>query len=479
MHRRVLAAVVALVAAGMVVGDASATPYQGPVDLGSDMAPVDNAEIPASELPAGLDGGDTRAAGLVDPIQPGDGWTAWPGGTGVRNYGPYRIQLVDGTPEQVRGWVQSVAAQLTALTNIPYVVEPGFVARPPGYATELFATAPSDSSTWGFIRVLMFDNQSPCGPLAFLPSGTVGCGGPDSVSAGGSRAYVRGSVWLATGLQLGSASLQAETTAHEIGHAVGLAHHEPDYQGVRQLMYPVVSSSPPPGSCGTHYRAGDRNGVWYTLNPFAWLVTAQYRDFLGRFADPDGYDFWLRSGATANSLAVSLSSSPEWVGHVVDELYFGFRGGPPESAAARNFWSDLIRQIGVARVAAELYGSDEYFNRNGANVDDWIRALYRDLLGAGRIPSATDLSYWRTTTAQVGRSVVAFAIYQSIENRRSRVDRLYVQLLDRGADEAGRAFWADQIERFGDLALAIFLASSAEYQDNADSFALAPPSCTG
>ena len=39
-------------------------------------------------------------------------------------------------------------------------------------------------------------------------------------------------------------------------------------------------------------------------------------------------------------------------------------------------------------------------------------------------------------------------------------------------------FWAEQILRFGDLALATFLASSTEYQQNADEFALAPPACT-
>jgi hypothetical protein len=449
-------------------------PPAPPVDLTHDMAPIDVVEITDGTGPPVVAGEGAHAAASVEPIQPGQGFTPWL--AGVPNFGGYRFQLVAGTPEVVRSWMQSVADQLTALTSVQFSVEAGTVARWAGYGGDLFDTNASNSATWGVIRVLLFDNQSPCGELV---DGLVGCGGPDDVLYRGTRTHIRGSIWLSTDLLGAPAALQGETAAHEVGHVLGLSHHDAPWDGIsRQLMNSEVSITPPPGRCGTRFRSGDRNGVWYEHNRFAWIASAQYLDFLGRIPDPGGYAFWARSGVSPGQLAASLSSSAEWVGRVVDDLYLRFRGAPPESAAARDFWSAQVRAVGAPAVAAQLFASAEYFDRNGGNIDDWIRALYRDLLGAGRAPDPDGLAFWRTATVQSGRPAVAMAIYQSLENRLYRVDQLYLDLLDRAADGGGREFWAEQILAFGDLALATFLASSTEYQSNADEFALAPPACT-
>ena len=225
-------------------------PPTAAVDLSEDMAPIQVAEVAEGVLPPALSGDSAVAAASVEPIQPGQGFTPWQ--VGVPNFGGYRFQLVEGTPESVRPWLQAVADQLSAMTSVAFSVDPGTVARPAGSATNLFATGPADPSTWGVIRVLMpSDNLSPCGTLSFIPAGIVGCGGPDDVSFRGARTHVRGNIWLATGLRLGTASLQAETTAHEAGHAIGLAHHDSNFEGVSQLMNSTVSGSAPPGRCGT------------------------------------------------------------------------------------------------------------------------------------------------------------------------------------------------------------------------------------
>jgi hypothetical protein len=475
-------AAIALVAT-LPSGTVSAHPPgpAAPVDLAHDMAPIDVVEVTGEAVPPVVAGGDdATAAASVEPIQPGQGFT--PIFTGVPNFGGYRFQLVAGTPEVVRSWMQSVADQLTALTSVQFSVEAGTAPRWAGYAGDLFDTPASDPATWGVIRVLLFDNQSPCeGDLSPAPTGAVGCGGPDDVVHRGVQTHVRGSIWLATGLTtpFTPPDLPFETAAHEAGHVLGLSHHDPSYEGVPQLMNPFVAGVPPLGRCGTRFRSGDRNGVWYEQNRFGWIASAQYRDFLGRIPEPAGYAFWARSGVNAGQLAAALSSSPEWVGRVVDELYLRFRGAPPESAAARDFWSARVRSSGVPAVAAELFASAEYFDRNGGNIDDWIRALYRDLLGAGRAPDPDGLAFWRDVAVRSGRPAVALSIYQSLENRLYRVERLYFDLLDRAPDGGGLAFWAEQILVHGDLTLATFLASSPEYQSNADEFALAPPACTG
>jgi hypothetical protein len=47
---------------------------------------------------------------------------------------------------------------------------------------------------------------------------------------------------------------------HEIGHAMGMGHYEPIYNGARQLMNPDVSTAAPNE---IDYQTGDRNGLGY------------------------------------------------------------------------------------------------------------------------------------------------------------------------------------------------------------------------
>jgi len=71
------------------------------------------------------------------------------------------------------------------------------------------------------------------------------------------------------------------------------------------------------------------------------------------------------------------------------------------------------------------------------------------------------------TVAAEGRSIVAYAFYQSIESRETRTTSLYQSLLHRAPDPAGRSYWAGIILTRGDLALAVDLAGSAEYFETA------------
>jgi len=54
-------------------------------------------------------------------------------------------------------------------------------------------------------------------------------------------------------------------------------------------------------------------------------------------------------------------------------------------------------------------------------------------------------------------------VFRSAESRRTRVVDLYDLLLDREPDPDGREYWVGVLERFPDIALAVFLAASDEY----------------
>lgn len=193
-------------------------------------------------------------------------------------------------------------------------------------------------------------------------------------------------------------------------------------------------------------------------------VNQAYRDFLGRDAQANELSSWsgrLASGTSRFEFVDSLSNSAEWTGVVVDGLYLNTLGRIADSQG-REFWSQkLSNGLPVANLASSFYGSQEYVNRQGGDIEPWVGELYRVLLG--RDAEATGTNFWVTATAQTSTDQVAFALYQSEENRRLRVRGLYQQFLGREPDPGGLLWWTDVLSSGDDLQLAAFLASSDEY----------------
>ncbi|HMJ79061.1 MAG TPA: DUF4214 domain-containing protein, partial [Iamia sp.] len=197
----------------------------------------------------------------------------------------------------------------------------------------------------------------------------------------------------------------------------------------------------------------------------SWL-TALHTDLIGRAPSEGELAVGLArlaSGTTRAVVARELTSSETWVASIVRRFYTDTLDRQPDAAGV-TFWIAQIRsgRRTVAQVAALFYSSPEYYETlGGADDEPWVQDLFAKLLH--RPADTAGLAYWTERVATHGRTDVARQLYGSYESRLDRVGGLYLTLLDRPADPAGAAYWAGRIARAGDLALVVWLVTSAEY----------------
>lgn len=198
------------------------------------------------------------------------------------------------------------------------------------------------------------------------------------------------------------------------------------------------------------------------------FVWAAYRDFIARPPTVPELDTWvpyLESGGSRSSLVAQLAASPEWVSAIVTRFYTDTLGRAPDKAGLK-YWDDLItsKKLTVASVASRLYASSEYFTHFGGGTPrTWVSDLYTKILRRSPATDQGGVAYWVSMVASRGRVAVAYSFYQSQESRMDRVTALYEALLHRSPDHSGQQYWAGQITKSGDVALAKNLALSAEY----------------
>lgn len=203
----------------------------------------------------------------------------------------------------------------------------------------------------------------------------------------------------------------------------------------------------------------------------ARYVDAVHQLFLGRGATGAESQQWCRPVRDGDriSLTQALSVSDEWAGAQIAELYEKIldRAGDAEGRA---YWLDQVRRgLRIEDIAAQFYGSEEYFDANGGSNRSYVEALYLDLLG--RPADAEGRDHWASAldARRITRQRVAADFYASIESRTDRVDALFEQVLGRSPDADGRYYWTRQLLTLGDVSLAAWLAASAEYYRNATS----------
>ncbi|MBX6316057.1 MAG: VCBS repeat-containing protein, partial [Isosphaeraceae bacterium] len=197
--------------------------------------------------------------------------------------------------------------------------------------------------------------------LAFSPEGQAHIQIPDTSDAGLTR--VLGPLYAtAFGTALGPDSLAA--IAYDLHHNVSPA----------AVLAAVVSSG----------------GNYVATSHLAAYIRSLYRDALGREAMPDEVASALRGfdngSQTLPSLANMVVNSPEGRERFVRDMFLKYLGrdpGPGSSLANYGSREDLIRTI---------LTSDEYYQKNGGNNADYIRAVFRDLLHVAA--SQQDIDKW-------------------------------------------------------------------------------------
>jgi len=225
---------------------------------------------------------------------------------------------------------------------------------------------------------------------------------------------------------------------------------------------------------GVYTATFEHGSLIYPESPSLYVsfVKASYQDFLGRIPSQAEVDFQTQALAadrvTKEAYLNSLAMSDEWLGAIVTKNYTDTLGRQPDSAGLTN-WVSWLRsgRFTPAQVASLFYASDEYYAKAGGTPTTWVTSLYSKLLN--RQPDAQGLQLWLSYTLnpKMGRSWVASQFYQSEESRMRRVRALYEVLLQREPDSTGWPFWTARVLTLGDIALAVDVASSAEYWQKA------------
>lgn len=163
--------------------------------------------------------------------------------------GHFTIKLIsssEGNSELLRPTTTEAARQLSAATGASLTVAPGLYSAPGDYRNvpvpqnEIYVKV---STEW----------TSSCN----IPD-VAGCGGPEGYAPGGESPFLvvtAGKVWVAP-RKLDDSDLQ-NLLLHELGHAIGLTHYQPDFEGLPQVMRSDG------GGLVNAYRSGDLNGLRY------------------------------------------------------------------------------------------------------------------------------------------------------------------------------------------------------------------------
>ena len=223
-------------------------------------------------------------------------------------------------------------------------------------------------------------------------------------------------------------------------------------------------------------------------------VVRLYEAALDRLPDQGGLNFWIdavQDGRSLSELARGFLGSGEFRarfgdmadnGAFVDRLYQNVLGRAGE-AEGRKFWIDSMNN-GAGRADVLVSFSESAENKAGTaalvQAGIWDRSeaatevarLYDTVFG--RLADVGGLTYWKNGleggTATLGQMADAFtgsaefrAQYGSLNNRQF-ADALYVNSLDRPADQAGLDYWAAQLDAgVARSAVVLAFSESAEH----------------
>lgn len=188
-------------------------------------------------------------------------------------------------------------------------------------------------------------------------------------------------------------------------------------------------------------------------------------DALDRLATTADYDRWaakLEQGGTRADFAKDLFRQREWSEGVVYDIYDQVLIREPD-AAGLTYWTNKL-QAGFrsANLAAALYASNEFYDGAGATPSAYVDLIYISILQ--RPADDAGKAFWvgRLEAGQP-RSVIARNFWLATESNARRVNKLYLRFLLRNPDPTSRTTWAKRLVTEDDKVLAAALVASDEY----------------
>jgi ELWxxDGT repeat protein len=206
----------------------------------------------------------------------------------------------------------------------------------------------------------------------------------------------------------------------------------------------------------------DLTGAGQTTDAATAFVLGLYRGVLGRDGEPEGIRFWLAQLAATGSraeVAAGIWKSEEHRAAEVDAYYQTFLQRPSD-AVGRPFWIQVFLSGADEAVVVQGFLTSVEYTATHAGDDAFVGGLYIDLLG--RTGDDAGRRFWQDRLAAgVERDQVVAAFLRSRESVERLVDSLYAAYLQRPGEEGGRAFWQGELEQGTDPAAAAwgFLAS--------------------
>lgn len=178
-------------------------------------------------------------------------------------------------------------------------------------------------------------------------------------------------------------------------------------------------------------------------------VQQVYLDLFGRDPDPTGLAAWsaaLRNGTPRVAVANGITYSEEFRAGLITETYELYLGRGPDPEGLRSWLVAMGRGATIAQIGSGFLASDEYFAQSGNNSVQWVRDMYMDVLG--RDAGIQEAIRWsgRLALPGVTRATIARGILLSGEHLSPIVRGYYQQLLGRDPDPTGEAAWVSALQ---------------------------------
>lgn len=204
----------------------------------------------------------------------------------------------------------------------------------------------------------------------------------------------------------------------------------------------VASSAAPASAAPLH----DVLGPAYS-NAVDNYVISVYEDLFDRAPDWPGEVTWstaLISGTPRIAVANAITSSEEFRTGLIDDAYDTYLGRGPDAGGLQSWLRGMSAGMTVEQLDSGFIASPEYWATSGGTSADWVKALYRDVLG--RDAGASEVAGWVAALDRgATRTQVSMGFLLSTEYLTSVVDGYYQHLLRRSI-EPGQGTWVAAIQ---------------------------------